>query len=83
MTRFILTQKQKHLLMKVKLTMYLDLCLPIESAWIIHLVKDHNINVSKYNPVAGSSYIKIPKKLDHPRNFLINIQNTAHNECFK
>ena len=37
------------------------------SGWIIDSVIDHNINISKYNPLAGSSYIKLPKELDHPR----------------
>ena len=32
------------------------------SVWIIDSVIDHNINISKYNPLAGSSYIKLPKK---------------------
>ena len=27
------------------------------------------------NPLAGSSYIKLPKELDHPRKGLIDIQN--------
>ena len=44
---------------------------------------DHNISISKYNPLAGSSYIKLPKELDHPRKGLINIQNTDDNEWFK
>ena len=33
--------------------------------------------------MAGNSYIKLPKELDHPRKELINIQNTDDNECFK
>ena len=40
------------------------------------------IIISKYKPVAGSSY-DLPKKLDRPRNSLINIQNIDDNECFK
>ena len=31
----------------------------------------------------GTSHIKLPKKLDHPRKGLINIQNIDDNECFK
>ena len=27
------------------------------SSWIIDLIIDRNINISKYNPLAGSSYI--------------------------
>ena len=46
-------------------------------------VIDHAISISKYNPLAGISYIKLPKELDHPRKGLINIQNTDDNECFK
>ena len=36
-----------------------------------------------YNPLAESSYIKLPKDLDHPRKILINIQCIYDNECFK
>ena len=53
------------------------------SGWKIDSVIDHTISISKYNPLAGSSYIKLPKELDHPRKGLINIQNTDDNECFK
>ena len=53
------------------------------SGWIIDSVIDHNISISKYNPLVGSSCIKLPKELDHPRKGLINIQNTHDNECFK
>ena len=52
------------------------------SGWITDSTIDHNINISKNNPFAGSSYINLPKKLDHPRKGLINIQNTDDNECF-
>ena len=55
----------------------------IGSGWINDLVINHSISISKYNPLAGSSYIKLPKELDHPRKGLINIQNKADNECFK
>ena len=51
--------------------------------WIIDSVIDHTISISKYNPLAGNSYIKLPKELDHPRKGLINIQNIDDNECFK
>ena len=43
------------------------------SSWIIDSVIDRDINVSKYNPLASSSYIKLPKELNHPRKGLINI----------
>ena len=37
------------------------------SGWIIDSVIDRTITISKYNLLAGSSYIKSPKELDHPR----------------
>ena len=53
------------------------------SRWIIHSINDHTISISKYNPLDGSSYIRLPKELDCPRKGLINIQNTDDNGCFK
>ena len=53
------------------------------SGGIIDSIIDHTTSISKYNPLAGSSYIKLPKELDHPRKGLINIQNTNDNEHFK
>ena len=54
-----------------------------DSGWIIDSVVDHTISISKYNPLAGSSYIKLSKELDHPRKGLINIHNIDDNECCK
>ena len=53
------------------------------SGWIIDSVIDHTNSISKYNPLAVNSYIKLPKKLNHPRKGLNNIQNIVDNECFK
>ena len=53
------------------------------SCWIIDSVIEHNISVSKCNPLAGSSYIKLSEELDHRRKGLINIKNINDNECFK
>ena len=53
------------------------------SGWIIDSIIDHTISISKYNLLAGSSYIKLPKELDHPRKGLINMQNIDDIECFK
>ena len=36
------------------------------SGWIIDSIIDHTISISKYNALAGSSYIKLLKELDHP-----------------
>ena len=43
------------------------------SGWIIDSIIDHTISISKYNTLAGSSYIKLPKELNHPRKGLIDI----------
>ena len=51
--------------------------------WIIHSAIDHTISISKYNPLAGNSFIKLPKELNHSREGLINIQNIDNNEYFK
>ena len=44
---------------------------------------DHNFGNSKNILLASSSYITLQKQLDHPRKFLIDIQNIHYNECFK
>ena len=44
---------------------------------------NYNNNISKYNPLPGSSSIKLPKEVDHLRKGLINIQNIDDNEFFK
>ena len=50
---------------------------------IIDSVIDNTISTSNYNPLAGSSYIKLPHELNYPRRGLLNIQNIDDNECFK
>ena len=44
---------------------------------------EQNINVSKYKPLSGSSYIKLPKELNHSGKCLVNIQNIDAKECLK
>ena len=51
--------------------------------WIQIPLLPRNIDISKYSLLAGSSYIKLLKELDHPRKSLINIQNIGNNDCFK
>ena len=53
------------------------------SGWIIDSVIDHNINISKFIPLAGNSFIELPKELDHPRKGLINIENIGDNTLIK
>ena len=53
------------------------------SGWTIDSVIEQNINFSKYKPLSGSGYIKLPKELNHSRKSLIYIQNFNDNECLK
>ena len=52
------------------------------SAWIIKSVDGHFINVAKYRPLKGSSYIPLPEELRHPAKGIINIKNND-DECFR
>ena len=52
------------------------------SGWIIDKIEDIWINISNYDPLAGSSYIPLPSKLNNPKKGLINIKN-KDTECFK
>ena len=54
----------------------------VQGGLLIQSLKN-TISISKYYPLAGNSYIKLPKELDHPRKGLINVQNNNDNECFK
>ena len=52
------------------------------SGWVVHQVRRHYINIVKYNPPEGSSYIKLPAELQHAMKGLINIKNDD-NQCFR
>ena len=55
----------------------------LQTGLLIQSQINHDIDISKCNPLAGSSYTKIPKELDHPRKRQMNTQNIDDNECFK
>ena len=88
-----LAQRQRQLLKKVILMVFESIHIKIisniqqllgtASSWVTDSVFNHTINIWKYNPLDGSSYITLPKELDHPKNGLINIQVTGNNECLK
>ena len=44
------------------------------SGWMIESVDGIYINIFFYNPLAGSSYIKLPEELRKSRKILINIK---------
>ena len=52
------------------------------SGWVIKSVDKHEIDISKYKPLRGSSYLPLPEKLKNKKG-LINIKNENDNECFR
>ena len=51
------------------------------SGWIVEEIYSQYLNVSSYLPLGGSTYIKLPAELNHPKKGLINIKNDD-NKCF-
>ena len=51
------------------------------SGWLIKEVSGHFINIVKYLPLRGNSYIQLPKELQHHKKGLINLQN-RDDKCF-
>ena len=52
------------------------------SGWIIVEILSHFVNIVKYLPLRGNSYIQLPKELRNSMLGLINLQN-IDNECFR
>ena len=52
------------------------------SGWTIQSIENHYINIVNYNPLKGSSYIKLPQELRNSAKGLINMKN-KDNECFR
>ena len=52
------------------------------SGWTIQSVDSHYLNIVKYKPMKGSSYIQLPSELRNCAKGLINIKN-EDNECFR
>ena len=50
------------------------------SGWTIQSIENHYINIVNYDPLKGSSYIKLPQELKN--RGLINLKN-EDNECFR
>ena len=51
------------------------------SGWTIVEIRSHFVNIVKYLPLRGNSYIPLPKELRHHNKGLINLQNTD-DKCF-
>ena len=52
------------------------------SGWTIESVDNHYLNIVQYQPMKGSSYIKLPSELRNSKKGLINMKN-EDNECFR
>ena len=52
------------------------------SGWTIMAVENHFLNLVKYVPMKGSSYIQLPHELRNSAKGLLNIKN-EDNECFR
>ena len=52
------------------------------SGWTIQSVDNHYLNIVKYEPMKGNSYIKLPQELRNSVKGLINMKN-EDNECFR
>ena len=51
------------------------------SGWTIEVILRHYINIVKYLPLRGNSYLTLPEELRHPKNGLMNIKN-EDDKCF-
>ena len=52
------------------------------SGWTVQSVDNHYLNIAKYEPMKGSSYIQLPNELRNSKKGLINMKN-EDNECFR
>ena len=60
----------------------LDIWTGEDFRWVIDNIEAIFIDISNYDPLAGSSFIYLPPQLNNPNKGLINIKN-KDNECFK
>ena len=51
------------------------------SGWVVKSINGEYVNISMYSPLIGSSFVKLPNELKHPKKGLINIKNND-NKCF-
>ena len=52
------------------------------SGWTVESVDNHYLNIVQYQPLKGSSYIKLPSELRNSKKGIINLKNND-NECFR
>ena len=51
------------------------------SGWVFDTILSHDLHVSKYDPLRGSSYLELPKQLRHSNKGLVNIKNEDDKCC--
>ena len=51
------------------------------SGWTVDQILHHYINITKYVPLRGNSYIPLPAELQNSKKGLINLTNEDH-KCF-
>ena len=51
------------------------------SGWNVDNILSQYLHISSYKPLSGSTYVKLPKELQHPMKGLINIKDDD-NKCF-
>ena len=52
------------------------------SGWVVDSISNHYLNIAKYSPLNGSSYIELAIELRNSLKGLVNIQNDD-DECFR
>ena len=52
------------------------------SGWVVLSIDNHYLNIVKYEPMKGNSYIKLSNELFNSSKGLINLKN-IDNECFR
>ena len=51
------------------------------SGWTIEVILSHYINITKYVPLRGRSYLPLPEELRNSKKGLINLKN-EDDKCF-
>ena len=51
------------------------------SGWTIEVILQHYVNIVKYLPLRGNSYLPLPEELRNPKKGLINLKN-EDDKCF-
>merc|ERR1712055_508885 len=65
---------------KNKIWLTFDAWLKDGSGWIIQSIDEFHLKICKYTPLQGSSYIKLPNKIENSLS-VVNVQN-EDNKCF-